>query len=297
MGGLLFHVNSWISFIHCLIERRFYHPCCWTGYVGFSIQARFLNSVSAVLNLNSLCQFIFCINNLLPWEVISFDVFHHLFCYLDHAIQSFSVTLCSVILQSFSMFGFLSWPSHDIYRCLLIQIPLAILGDSIWDLSSGSLDGQCISPAYLCPSLTGHEPFLGGNPSSLSLVWWVCDQPSHEWLVSASHFLQLSLNVFMHWWRFAMEACVSMHPSSALLIALAIILSKRFATLFISDVISSQTSLSSNLVVGQQCTECDHEQSSLLFHLKRRDILSCSLGRPCPDPPCAVLSGTALPWP
>ena len=94
-----------------------------------------------------------------------------------------------------------------------------------------------------------------------------------------------------------MEACVSAFPSSALLIALAVISAKHFTTLFTSDVNSSQVSSSSDLVVRQQCTECDHEQSSLLFHLKRRDVLSCSLGGSCPDPPCAVLSGTALPLP
>ena len=80
MCSLLFHVNSWVSFVHCSIECRFYCPCCWTGYAGFSVQACFLNSLSAVLSLNSLCQFIFCINNLLPREVISFGMFYHLFC-------------------------------------------------------------------------------------------------------------------------------------------------------------------------------------------------------------------------
>ena len=45
----MFHVHSWISFVHRLIERRFYHPYDRTGYVGFSIQARFLNLVLAVL--------------------------------------------------------------------------------------------------------------------------------------------------------------------------------------------------------------------------------------------------------
>ena len=108
VGSLLFHIHSWVSFIHCSIEHRFYDPCCRTGYVGFSIQTRFLNSVSAVLSLNSLCQFILCINNLLPREVISFGVFYHLFCCLDHTIQSFSMTLCSVILQSFPTFSFSS---------------------------------------------------------------------------------------------------------------------------------------------------------------------------------------------
>ena len=71
MASLLFHITLWVSSNHRLIEHRLYHPYCWTGYAGFSIQACFLNSVSAVLSSNSLCQFIFCINNLLPREVIS----------------------------------------------------------------------------------------------------------------------------------------------------------------------------------------------------------------------------------
>ena len=108
VGGLMFHVHLWSSFVHHSIEHRFYRPCGRTGYVGFSVQAHFLNLVSAVLSLNSFCQFIFCINNLLPQKVISFGVFYRLFCCLDHTIQSFSVTLCSIILQSFPMFGFLS---------------------------------------------------------------------------------------------------------------------------------------------------------------------------------------------
>ena len=94
-----------------------------------------------------------------------------------------------------------------------------------------------------------------------------------------------------------MEACISACPSSALLIASAISSSEHFATLSTSDVNSSQVSSSSNLVVGWQHTECDHKQSSLSFRLKRQDILSHSLGGSCPDPPCAVLSGTAFPLP
>ena len=108
VGGLMFHVHSWISFIHHLTEHRFCLPCDRTGYAGFSVQAHFLNSVSAVLSLNSLCQFVLCINNLLPQEVIVFGVFYRLFCCLDHMIQSFSMTLCSVILRSFPTFSFSS---------------------------------------------------------------------------------------------------------------------------------------------------------------------------------------------
>ena len=48
---------------------------------------------------------------------------------------------------------------------------------------------------------------------------------------------------------------------------------------------------------GRQHVKRDHKQSSLSFHLERRDILSRSLGGSCPDPPCAVWSGTALPLP
>ena len=73
--------------------------------------------------------------------------------------------------------------------------------------------------------------------------------------------------------------------------------SQAFHYPFTSDVNSSQVSSSSDLLVGWQHTECDHERSSLSFRLERQDILSHSLGGSCPDPPCAVLSGTALPLP
>ena len=101
----------------------------------------------------------------------------------------------------------------------------------------------------------------------------------------------------MHWLRLAMKACISAHPSSIFLIALATVLAKHFTTLFTSDVNSSQVSSSSDLLVRWWHTEHDRKWSSLLFHLKRQDVLSCSLGGSCPDPPCAVLSGTALPLP
>ena len=94
-----------------------------------------------------------------------------------------------------------------------------------------------------------------------------------------------------------MEACVSVHPSSIFHIASATVLAKCFATLFTLDVNSSQISSLSDLLVRWRRTEHDCKRSSLLFHLERRDILSCSLGRSCPDPPCAVLLGTALPLP
>ena len=101
----------------------------------------------------------------------------------------------------------------------------------------------------------------------------------------------------MRWLRLAMEACISAHPSSIFLIASATVSAEHSATLFTSDVNSSQVSLLSDLLVGRQHTECDREQSSLSFHLERWDFLSHSLGGSCPDPPCAVLLGTALPLP
>ena len=94
-----------------------------------------------------------------------------------------------------------------------------------------------------------------------------------------------------------MEACISACPSSALLIASAVISSEHFTTLFTSDVNSSQVSSLSDLIVGWQHTECDHERSSLSVHLEKQYVLSHSLGGSCPDPPCTVLSGTALPLP
>ena len=62
---------------------------------------------------------------------------------------------------------------------------------------------------------------------------------------------------------------------------------------FTSDARPSQVSSSSDLLVGWRRIERDCEQSSLSFHLEGQDVLSCSLGGSCPDPPCAVLSGTA----
>ena len=56
-------------------------------------------------------------------------------------------------------------------------------GDSLWDLSSGSLDGRHVSPSCLHPSLIGRES-LWGNPNSSFLVWQVCNWPSCEQLVS-----------------------------------------------------------------------------------------------------------------
>ena len=108
---------------------------------------------------------------------------------------------------------------------------------------------------------------------------------------------RLSLNVFMHWWRFAMEVCISMWPSSTLLITSVILSSDFLADLSILDVSSSQISLSSDLVVRWQRTECDREQSSLSFHLLRWYALFWSLGGSWPDPSLAVSSGTAFPLP
>ena len=134
------------------------------------------------------------------------------------------------------------------------------------------------------------------NPTSSFLVWQVCDQPSRKWLVSPCSWY-FFLNAFMHWLRLAMEACISACLSSIFLIALTTVSAENSATLFTSDANSSQVSSSSDLLVGRRCTEHDHEQSLLLFRLKRRNILSRSLGGSCPDPPCAVLSGTAFPLP
>ena len=94
-----------------------------------------------------------------------------------------------------------------------------------------------------------------------------------------------------------MEACVSACLSSIFLIALATALAKLSATLFTSDANPSQVSSLSNLLIGRQRTEHDRKRSSLSFRLKRQDVLSHFLGGSCPDPPWAVLSGTALPLP
>ena len=164
-----------MPFIHCSIECRFYHPCGRTGYAGFSIQARFLNSVWAVLSLNSFCQFILCINNLLPWEVIFFGMFYHLFCCLDHMIQSFSMTLCSIILWSFPTFSFSSWSSHSIHRCLLIQISLAILGRQPLGPVIGSIRWAAMRPILFASFFCRTWVSLGVYPqlviSCMTSLW------------------------------------------------------------------------------------------------------------------------------
>ena len=85
--------------------------------------------------------------------------------------------------------------------------------------------------------------------------------------------------------------------SSILLIAWATPSAELSTTLFTSDANSSQVSSLSDLLVGWWHIEPDWEQSLLSFHLERQDVLSHCLGRSCPDPPCIVLLGTALPLP
>ena len=109
--------------------------------------------------------------------------------------------------------------------------------------------------------------------------------------------VSLTMPLFQRWHRSAMEFHVSMWLSSALLIILVVTSSECSAILSILDSLPSRISLSSNLVVGQWHIECDREWSSLSFCLKRWDVLSQSLGGSWPDPPWAVLSGTALPLP
>ena len=162
-------------------------------------------------------------------------------------------------------------------------------GDSLWDLSSGPLDGQCVGPSCSHPSLIGCESLWGVNPNSSLLVWWVCNWLSCEQLVSP-HSWYFFLNAFMHWLRLAMEACISACLSSIFLIASATVSAKHSTTLFTSDANSSQVSSLSDLLARRRHNEHDHKQSSLLFCFKRRDVLSHSLGGSCPDPPCTVLS-------
>ena len=151
-------------------------------------------------------------------------------------------------------------------------------GDSLSGLSSGSLDGRHSGPSCSRPSLVVHESLWGFSPDSSFLVWWVCDQPSHERLVSALPWY-FFLNAFMHWSRLDREACVFLSA-----------LAEVSATFFTLDARPSQVSSSSDFLVGWRRVERDRERSSLSFCLERWDVLSHSLGGSCPDPPCAVLS-------
>ena len=152
MGGLLFHVHSCVSLVHCLIEHRFCCPCCRTGYAGFSVQAHFLNSVLAVFSLNSLCQFILCINNLLPQEVISFGMFYHLICCLDHMIQSFSMTLCS--------------------RCPIPPLPALLRPPKVKTLQRKYWCFRCVPPRQR-PLLRRCMPHLLPSRMLTCTNWWM----------------------------------------------------------------------------------------------------------------------------
>ena len=125
------------------------------------------------------------------------------------------------------------------------------LGHGIWP--------ACCTTSHFCT--TGSPPSFskgGGWQLSPRLLW-----PHH------SCGCHLSLNAFTCWWRFAMEVCISMWPSSALLITSAIALSECSTISFILDSISSRIFLPSDLVVRWWHTECDCKWSSLSFHLLR----------------------------
>ena len=130
-------------------------------------------------------------------------------------------------------------------------------------------DGQRSGPSCSHPSLVGRESLWGFSPDSSFLVWWVCDQPSRERLVSACPWY-FFFNALMHWSRLDREACVFLCASA-----------EDSTNFFTSDARPSQVSSLSNLLVGWRRVECDRKRSSLSFHLKRRDILSRSLGGSC----------------
>ena len=154
VDSLLFHINSYFSYVHHRIECRLSGWLCRLQH-----SSPLSELIMAVLSLNSLCQFILCINNLSSQEVISFGEFNCLHCCLDHMIQSFSMMLCSIILRPFPMLSFFSCLSHDVYWCLPSRFLCLYWGDSLWDLSSSSLDGRCTCPSCSCPSLAGCESF------------------------------------------------------------------------------------------------------------------------------------------
>ena len=128
-------------------------------------------------------------------------------------------------------------------------------------------------------------------------VWWVCDRLSCEQLVSTSLRLCPSFHTLMHWHSSAIELHVVAQTSSTLLLASAAASFKSLSNSSILDRNPSKISLPSDLVVRQQHTECDHEQSTLSFHLSRWYFISQSLGGSWPDPPQAVSDDTAFPLP
>ena len=158
-------------------------------------------------------------------------------------------------------------------------------GDGLWDLLSGSSDGQCTFPSCLHPFLVGCEILLWDGPGLSSLVWWVHSQPSCEKLASTSLQLCPSFHALMHWHSSVNELHLVTWASSVLLLASAAASSESFSISSILDKNSSKIPLSSDLIVRWWCDECDLKWSALLFHLCRWYVVPCCMGGSCPDPP------------
>ena len=177
--------------------------------------------------------------------------------------------------------------SHCIYYLKQRYICYAYISfkSKIYDILQGSSDGWCTCPSCLCPSLVGCKLLKWDVPGPSSLVWWVHGQPFHEWLASTSLQLCPSFYALMCWHRSANELHVVTQASSTLLLVLAAALSKYFSISSTLEKNLSKISSSSDLVVRQWCTECDHKQLALSFHLWRWYAVSWCLGRSCPNPP------------
>ena len=109
-------------------------------------------------------------------------------------------------------------------------IPTSDTGWNLWKLIR-----QCTCPSCSCPCLVGHKSLLWDGPGPSFLIWWVCNWPSHEWLVSTSLWLCPSFHALTHWHSSSIELHVVAWTSSTLCLALAAASSESFSISSILD--------------------------------------------------------------
>ena len=156
------NIGSTILVVGLVMQASAFKSTFWTQYQLFLAWTAFASSFSALITscLKRLFILAYSTTSSTAWIMRSNAFLWHFAAsfsnHSQHLASRHDLAMTSISVSS-SRFLWLFWR------------------DSFWDLSLDSLDGQCIGPSCLRPSLTGHESFWGGNPSLSSLVWRVCD--------------------------------------------------------------------------------------------------------------------------
>ena len=149
MSIIQLNIGSTVLVVRLVIRASVFKPAFWTWYWLFLAWTAFASSFSALITS--------CLKRLF---VLAYDT----------ASSAAWITQSNAFLWHFAV------SFSDRSQCLASRHDLATMStgvsssrflwlfwaDSLWDLSSASLDGRCIGPSCSHPSLTGHEYFLGG---------------------------------------------------------------------------------------------------------------------------------------